>query len=66
METGSSKIKRQSNHFRCRDGTVLNQSVRCNGYRDCPDGSDETSALCQFEYCLPGFEHVCRIEKFVA
>lgn len=30
-----------ADQFRCRNGDCVPGYVQCNGYRDCPDGSDE-------------------------
>lgn len=32
--------------FSCADGSCVQLHRKCNGVRDCPDGSDETLAEC--------------------
>ncbi|XP_067639802.1 vitellogenin receptor Yl isoform X3 [Eurosta solidaginis] len=39
--TNTTCIESLDCEFRCRSGECLTQSRRCNGRKDCPDGSDE-------------------------
>ena len=33
--------------FTCGTGVCINSLLRCNEYKECWDGSDETGAVCQ-------------------
>lgn len=35
-----------SNYFECDDGTCVCNAARCDGNKDCSDGSDEGSSTC--------------------
>lgn len=47
---------------RCRSGTCIQESLFCNGRRDCPDGSDEDRANCGELHA----SFVCNAHFFVA
>ncbi|VVC91851.1 unnamed protein product [Leptidea sinapis] len=35
------------NEFTCKNGMCINSTLRCNGYNDCGDQSDESGCLCE-------------------
>ncbi|KAL0808435.1 hypothetical protein ABMA28_012897 [Loxostege sticticalis] len=37
--------------WQCRDGTCIGFDGKCDGVKDCPDGSDETFPLCRKNHC---------------
>ncbi|XP_059387967.1 low-density lipoprotein receptor-related protein 2 [Carassius carassius] len=42
-----------ADQFTCLDGSCLAQHWKCDGYRDCIDGSDELERVCAFHTCSP-------------
>ncbi|XP_051771492.1 low-density lipoprotein receptor-related protein 2 [Ctenopharyngodon idella] len=42
-----------ADQFTCLDGNCLFQHWKCDGYRDCSDGSDELERVCAFHTCSP-------------
>ncbi|XP_045457194.1 modular serine protease-like [Melitaea cinxia] len=47
-----------SDEFKCNDGTLLELYKRCDGIRDCKDGSDETLNACAGNIC-PSYLFQC-------
>uniref|UniRef100_A0A673KWD7 Low-density lipoprotein receptor-related protein 2-like n=1 Tax=Sinocyclocheilus rhinocerous TaxID=307959 RepID=A0A673KWD7_9TELE len=42
-----------ADQFTCLDGSCFAQRWKCDGYRDCIDGSDELERVCAFHTCSP-------------
>ncbi|PZC71443.1 hypothetical protein B5X24_HaOG213383 [Helicoverpa armigera] len=54
---GLGRYRRQSAcrklEWQCKDGGCISSDEKCDGTRNCLDGSDETHALCRKMLCLP-------------
>lgn len=44
--TGAVQLMCPEGLFRCDNGNCIDPNYKCNGKKDCKDGSDESVALC--------------------
>ena len=52
-----------ANKFQCSSGECIDDDLKCNEAKDCPDGSDETERLCAPGACSKPTDRLCRDGK---